>query len=89
MVMDGPTFCCHAGSAQAFQQASVHTIEGGTEKLLSLTVPVPWQRASIGLRPVHPRDSYEDGRKGCCTSDLPMPLGEESNVACTRTTWVS
>ena len=40
----------------AVQHASVHTSEGGTESLLALTVPIPWQRASIGSRPVHPRD---------------------------------
>ena len=28
-------------------------------------------------------------RKGRCTSDLPMPFGEELNATCTRTTWVS
>ena len=32
------------------EQAYVHTSEGGTEKLLVLTVPVQWQRASIGSR---------------------------------------
>ena len=32
----GPMVCCQAGSAQAVQQASVHTSEGGTEKLLAL-----------------------------------------------------
>ena len=46
------------------QQASVHTIEGGTEKLLALTVPVPWQRASIGSCPVDPRDLYEAWLQG-------------------------
>ena len=64
---------------QAVQQASVHASEGGTEKLLALTVSVSWQRVYIGL--VH--------FKGCCTSDLPLPLGEESTAACTKTTWVS
>jgi len=32
----GPMICCQAGSAQVVQQASVHTSEGGTEKLLAL-----------------------------------------------------
>ena len=32
----GPMVCCQAGSAQVVQQASVHTSEGGTEKLLAL-----------------------------------------------------
>ncbi len=32
----GPMVCCQAGSAQAVQKASVHTSEGGTEKLLAL-----------------------------------------------------
>ena len=41
-------------SAQAVQKASVHISEGGTEKLLALTVPVPWQRVSIGSRAMHP-----------------------------------
>ena len=45
-----PMVCCQAGSAQVVQQASVHSIEGGTEKLLALTVHVQWQRASIGSR---------------------------------------
>ncbi len=31
-------------------KAYVHTSEGGTEKLLAMTVPVQWQRASIGSR---------------------------------------
>ena len=49
----GPMVCCQAGSAQAVQQASVHTSEGGAEKLLALTVPVPLQRAAIGTPPVY------------------------------------
>ena len=32
----GPMVCCPAGSAQVVQQASVHTSEGGTAKLLAL-----------------------------------------------------
>ena len=32
----GPMVCCQAGSAQVVQQASVHTSEGGTEKLMAL-----------------------------------------------------
>ena len=32
----GPMVCCQAGSAQVVQQASVHSSEGGTEKLLVL-----------------------------------------------------
>ena len=32
----GPMVCCQAGNAQVVQQASVHTSEGGTEKLLAL-----------------------------------------------------
>ena len=32
----GPIVCCQAGSAQVVQQASVHSSEGGTEKLLAL-----------------------------------------------------
>ena len=32
----GPIVCCQAGSAQVVQQASVHTSEGGTEKLLAM-----------------------------------------------------
>ena len=32
----GPMICCQAGSVQVVQQASVHTSEGGTEKLLAL-----------------------------------------------------
>ena len=32
----GEMVCCQAGSAQVVQQASVHTSEGGTEKLLAL-----------------------------------------------------
>ena len=32
----GPMVCCQAGSAQVVHQASVHTIEGGKEKLLTL-----------------------------------------------------
>ena len=32
----GPMVCCQAGSAQVVQQASVHTSEDGTEKLLAL-----------------------------------------------------
>ena len=47
MLSLNPTVCCQAGSAQAVQQASVHSSEGGTEKLLALTVSVSW-RASIG-----------------------------------------
>ena len=48
----GPMVCCQASSAQVVQQASVHNSEGGIEKLLVLTVPVPWQRALIGSRPM-------------------------------------
>ena len=68
---------------------SVHTSEVGTEKILALTVHVQWERASIGSCPVHLRDQGEAWLQGCCTSDLPMPLGEELNATCTRTTWVS
>ena len=32
----GPMVCCQAGSAQVVHQASVHTSEGGTKKLLAL-----------------------------------------------------
>ena len=32
----GRMVCCQAGSAQVVQQASVHSSEGGTEKLLAL-----------------------------------------------------
>ena len=32
----GPMVCCQAGSAQVVQQASVHTSEGGMDKLLAL-----------------------------------------------------
>ena len=44
MLSLNPTVCCQAGSAQAVQQASIHSSEGGTEKLLALTVSVSWQR---------------------------------------------
>ena len=36
---------CACGSV-----TSVHTSEGGTEKLLALTVHVQWERASMGSR---------------------------------------
>ena len=77
------------GTVQAVQQASVHTNEGGTEKLLALTVPVPWPRASMTLVPFTHGTCTRHGRKGCCTSDLLMPLREESNAACMRSTWFS
>ena len=32
----GPMVCCQAGSSQVVHQASVHTSEGGTKKLLAL-----------------------------------------------------
>ena len=32
----GPMVCCLAGSSQVVHQASVHTSEGGTKKLLAL-----------------------------------------------------
>ena len=48
MVIEPDGLLSESGSAQAVQQASVHTSEGGTEKLLALTVPVPLQRAVIG-----------------------------------------
>ena len=63
MVID-PMVCCQAGSVQAVQQASVHTSEGGTAKLLVLTVRVPWQRASIGSLPVYQREHCEAWSQG-------------------------
>ena len=40
----------HSDACSAVEQAYVHTSEGSTEKLLALTVPVQWQRASVGSR---------------------------------------
>ena len=49
-----------ASSYDVSLQASVHMSEGGTEKLLALTVPVPWQRVSIGSRANAPTGPVQD-----------------------------
>ena len=46
----GPMVGCQAGSAQAVQQASVHTSEGGTEKLLALCERAMPLKSSGGSR---------------------------------------
>ena len=46
----GPMVGCQASSAQAVQQASVHTSEGGTEKLLALCERAMPLKSSGGSR---------------------------------------
>ena len=46
----GPMVCCQAGSAQVVKQASVHTSEGGTEKLLALCERAMRVKSSGGTR---------------------------------------
>ena len=51
------------GTVQAVQQASVHTNEGGMEKLLALTA-CPMAESIDDSCPVHPWDLYEAWSQG-------------------------
>ena len=87
----GSMVCCQAGSEQAVQQASVHTSEGGTEKLLVLcerTLRVNYRAEHGKVTPGH--ISMVIGPMVCCQAGSAQVLQQASvytSEAGTETLW--
>ena len=72
----------HRGASMP--EVVVHTA-GCTEKVLAVAVTVPVHGTESLDRLTTYWTGARHGRKGCCTSDLPMQLGGELYATCTRT----